>query len=70
MTDRKFHAICEVCSKETYWGETVVSILRNVEQLDAQEDIVRTSDSALLATLCASCGSRFPELKIKVVFKE
>ena len=63
------HATCTLCQTPIYWGETLVSILRNVERLEESDSMIHTEDSDQLASLCAKCGARFPADSIQIHFK-
>jgi hypothetical protein len=68
MTEKTQHAECAVCKAPIHWGEKVVSIQRNLEHLNMNDDVIDVLDSVLLASLCVSCGERFPEGAIRLVF--
>lgn len=54
---------CDLCEKPIYYGNAMVSVNRNIEQVDRTEEYpdgeVTVIDSDQLLTLCASCGNRF-----------
>jgi len=56
-------AECLLCDRPIYYGNAMVSINRNVEQMNQTEEYpdgeVTVIDSDLLLALCASCGNRF-----------
>jgi len=66
MSESNVQAICAVCQRPILREERVVSILRNVEQFDNEMAIV-TSDSVVLASLCVSCGERFPAHTVQLI---
>ena len=57
-----------MCAATIHEDEIYVVILRNVECRESSDKMIRTDDSVVLATLCASCGSRYPQGNIKVLF--
>jgi hypothetical protein len=68
-SDKLLHAVCAVCGSPIYWGETAVSVLRNVERLDESDNMIHTEDSVALGHLCSEYGQRFPENAIRIVFE-
>jgi hypothetical protein len=62
------HAECSICHAPIRWGETVISILRNVERLDTADKMIHTEDSVVLASLCSTCGRQLPAEAIRVTF--
>jgi hypothetical protein len=64
---RRLHDNCAVCGVSIYWGDAVVTVSRTSERVtaDGEIDII---DGDTLASLCESCGSRFPATAIRVSF--
>jgi hypothetical protein len=54
---------CDKCGKEILYGNSYVTIARNVEQaehiISSNKDEVQVIDSELLLTLCGRCGNAF-----------
>ena len=54
---------CDACGKTIKAGNAVVSITRNIEQLEhtvaSPGGIITVIDSQQLITLCAACGNQF-----------
>ena len=69
MDDPTVRAVCAICRKPVRDGERVVSISRNFEQIAPDGSAVDVLDSVLLASLCESCGFKYPERRIRVVFE-
>jgi hypothetical protein len=62
------NAYCAICNQPIKDGEDVVSIQRNFEHIEHDGSVHTVKDSVLLASLCSSCGPKYPEQKIRVVF--
>jgi hypothetical protein len=67
--DLTVRAVCAICRKLVRNGEKVVSIARNLEQIEPDGSAHNVLDSVLLASLCESCGSKYSEQRIRVVFE-
>lgn len=69
IDDPTVHAVCAICRKPVRDGERVVSIARNLEQIEPDGAAHNVLDSVVLASLCESCGSQYSEQRIRVVFE-
>jgi hypothetical protein len=69
VKEAHIHAYCAICKGPIRDGDEVVSIERKLEQIDSDDGMFTVKDSALLASLCASCGTNYPAGRIRVVFE-
>ena len=67
MTIPRCTPLAPCATQPFFGGETVISILRNVERLGS-DNLIHTADSVVLASLCATCGRQLPEAAIRVEF--
>jgi len=58
---------CTVCGAEIWRGDSFVTIARNIERMGL-DGVIDVEDSDTLASLCAACGRRFPEGRIRISF--
>ena len=56
------YATCEWCDKPISYGNAAVTINKNIEQMDRNDEhpdgIVTVIQSDVVTTLCGSCGNR------------
>jgi hypothetical protein len=61
--EEEVFATCDWCGKDIAYGNALVTINRNIEQMDSTEEypegIVTVIDSNSLLELCAECGNKF-----------
>src|SRR5262249_48026310 len=69
LDDPTVRAVCAICRKPVRDGERVVSISRNLEQIEPDGAAHNVLDSVLLASLCESCGFKYSEKRIRVIFE-
>lgn len=64
---------CDACGKTIKAGNAVVSITRNVEQMERTVanpgGVITVIDSQQLITLCAACGNKFSMERATEVLK-
>lgn len=55
-------SVCDWCGKDVYFGNAMVTINRNIEQIDISKQfpdgIVTVIQSDVLLSLCAECGNQ------------
>jgi hypothetical protein len=60
---------CDWCGKDIAYGNAMVTINRNIEQMDSTEEdpegIVTVIDSKSLLELCAQCGNKLDAEMLK-----
>ncbi len=62
-------ATCDWCGKDIAYGNAMVTINRNIEQMDSTDEdpegIVTVIDSSSLLELCAQCGNKLDAEMLK-----
>ena len=66
--DREVYAECDWCGEPIYFGNAVVSVNKNIEQVsdspEGENSVITVIRSDGLLNLCAACGNRLDEDKL------
>jgi hypothetical protein len=64
---------CDWCGREILFGNAVVTLNKNIEQVDATEEspegVITVIESDTLLTLCADCGNRLDGSVLRAMLK-
>lgn len=72
-TEKTVFEACDWCGKSIYYGNALVSINRNIEQVDEEDSrsgsVITVIQAEPLLTLCAACGNRLDDAVLRDLLK-
>lgn len=72
-TEKTFFDACDWCGKSICYGNALVTVNRNIEQVDEDDNpsgsVITVIQAEPLLTLCAECGNRLDDEVLRDLLK-